>query len=76
MQHGVEDPRVLESFDSTTEHSAVRINYLKNDGLYNYFKSSRTNNATWKRSSEVFYDSTKTTRGLTHKLSSPGNIQT
>jgi hypothetical protein len=39
-QHGEEDPRVLESFDVIDkDHLAVRINYLKNNELYNYFST-------------------------------------
>ncbi len=44
-QHGEEDPRVLESFNTIinplgNNRSAVRINYLKNNELYNYFSQN------------------------------------
>jgi hypothetical protein len=70
-EHGKEDPRVLESFDTTDKRAAVRINYLKNSELYNYFWSA-TNDKTWNRGSEVFYSSEKTVQGLTRNLNSPG----
>ena len=46
-QHGKEDPRVIESFDTASyygetvntykQHAAVRVNYLKANELYNCF---------------------------------------
>jgi hypothetical protein len=80
-QRGEEDPRVLESFDTIFRGSgedansirtAVRINYLKNNELYNYFWST-SNGKSWKRSSDVFYSSDKAVHGLTRSLNSPGN---
>lgn len=90
---GKEDPRVLTSFDSVQEdsvegqnqevHAAVRINYLKNEELYNYFqqptikktiKNSQITlkDAFWKRSAELYYDKDKFIPGLTRHLNSPG----
>ena len=68
-QHGTEDPRVLESFDSTVQIGATRINYLRNNELYSYFWSSSSKKS-WKRSSEVFYNKDKAIHGLTRSLNS------
>lgn len=70
-QHGTEDPRVLESFDSSANHTAVRINYLKNEGLYNYFWDT-TCDKYWKRSADIFYSPDKVIHGLTRTLNSMG----
>lgn len=70
-QHGKEDPRVLESFESSDGHAAVRISYLKNDELYNYFWDA-AGDKHWKHSVEVFYSPDKVTHGLTRSLNSPG----
>lgn len=70
-QHGKEDPRVLESFESSDGHAAVRISYLKNDELYNYFWDA-AGDKHWKHSAEVFYSPDKVTHGLTRSLNSPG----
>ena len=70
-KHGTEDPRVLESFDTTDSRASTCINYIKNNELYNYFWNT-SNDKVWKRSSEVFYSDEKTVRGLTRKLNSPG----
>lgn len=73
-QHGKEDPRVLESFDSFAtiggEKAAVRINYLKNNVPYNYFYKtpSLDGSATWRKSSEAFYTGEKSVHGLTRNL--------
>ena len=87
-QHGEEDPRVLESFDTISDgHLAVRINYLKNNELYTYFNTSpsvklakgatvKTRDSStcyWKRSTDVFYTSEKVTHGLTRSLNSSSN---
>ena len=82
--HGREDPRIIESIDTINyeendKRLAVRVNYLKNNELYNYFvdyKSGVDLNKTgsWKRSSEVFYSSDKNTPGLTKTLYSPGRF--
>jgi hypothetical protein len=80
-KHGEEDPRVLESFDNVeNERAAVRINYLKNTEIYNYFCRYSKNkqpklgldSATWRRSSNLYYDSEKRVPGLTRNLSSTG----
>lgn len=70
-QHGEEDPRVLESFDSSDNHGAVRINYLKNNDLYSYFLD-KSGNTKWKRSTDTFYSPDKATYGLTRSLNSVG----
>lgn len=79
-EHGKEDPRVLESFDTINENRlAVRINYLKNNELYNYFSTApglnqeqerNSKTCSWRRSSEVFYHPNKAVYGLTHSLNS------
>lgn len=79
-KHGKEDPRVLRSFDNISEERlAVRVNYLKNDEVYNYFWKNPTQltdlqniNAAWKKSANVYYSKNKFIPGLTHTLSSPG----
>lgn len=76
-KYGKEDPKVLRSFDNiNNEAPAVRINYLKNDELYNYFwkraKNSNIQEATWQKSSELYYSKDKFTPGLTRTLNSPG----
>jgi hypothetical protein len=70
-QHGEEDPRVLESFDSASNHGAVRINYLKNNDLYNYFLD-KSGNTKWKHSTDIFYSPDKAAYGLTRSLNSVG----
>lgn len=70
-QHGTEDPRVLESFDTTESRAALRINYVKNNGLYNYF-CDKSSSKVWKRSSELFYSPDRAIHGLTRTLNSHG----
>ena len=74
---GKEDPRILESFDNLNDNRvAVRINYLKNNELYNYFCAKPTSQnrvATWNRSTEVFYNSDRTIHGLTRNLENFSN---
>lgn len=76
-QHGKEDPRILESFDSINENRlAVRINYLKDNELCTYFwdhsNKQGYDKATWIQNNELYYDSDKTVHGLTRNLNSPG----
>lgn len=79
-KHGQEDPRVLKSFDYVNEERlAVRINYLKNNELYHYFwkPDSQENHfglceASWKKSTDLFYSPDKVIPGLTRQLTSPG----
>ena len=79
-KNGKEDPRVLKSFDKVAGgHPATRINYLKNDEVYNYFwKNSTAANslkaaeAVWKKSADLFYSKDKFVPGLTKRLYSPG----
>ena len=79
-QHGKEDPRVIESIDTINEKRlAARVNYLKNNEIYNYFWTYSEAkpalghaNTSWKRVSTVFYDSEKAVPGLTKTLHIPG----
>lgn len=81
-RNGKEDPRVLESFGTLTENSsAVRINYLKNNRLYNYFWDSSDidlnlgqSQTYWKSVSNFFYESDKFTPSLTKTLHSTGGV--
>ena len=91
--HGVEDPRVIESFAdifytnrSKAEQSrpGVVVNYLKQDGIYNYFLDfSKTDLSedtkinyvtTWCQSGNHFYDGSRNILGLTRTLTSPGPV--
>jgi hypothetical protein len=85
---GEEDPRVIESFDTITytgnsskQRAATRVNYLKANELFNYFwnysqasLSDTARDASWKRTSSVFYNIDKSIPGLTRVLNSPGGI--
>ena len=79
-KNGKEDPRVLESFDKVNkEYNATRINYLKDNEIYNYFwpyaeetKDLGISNAFWKKNTRLYYDETRKTLGLTRNLHSPG----
>ena len=79
LEHGKEDPRVIESFDTVSPaRHAVRINYLKGNEVYNYFASIKNGNpdfanASWRKTSTAFYSSDIHTHGLTKTLHSPGN---
>ncbi len=78
-EHGEEDPRVLESFNNVSEDRlAVRINYLKNNELYNYFWNGSNEpglaKKTWASCHDAYYDSGKAVPGITRNLASPGNI--
>lgn len=68
---GKEDPRVLESFDNYSVDGrlteTIRIGYLKNDELFNYFSTKG-----WVLASEVFYSTESSVKGLTRTLVSPG----
>ena len=69
---GKEDIRIIESFDNSTLPSNtardIKVNYLKNNELYNYYANSG-----WKRISNIFYDKDKSIPGLTKVLNSRGN---
>jgi hypothetical protein len=65
-QHGAEDPRVLKSSERT------RVNYLKNNELYNYFVTGDRGH--WKRCNGVYYDNESKDSRITRTLHSPGNI--
>ena len=87
-QHGKEDPRIIESFDTATyiksgskSHAATRVNYLKNNELYHYFWNYDQGNSElgrrntyWASSSNLFYNSGKNMPGLTRVLNSTGNV--
>lgn len=80
-QHGKEDPRIIESFDTiSNDRLATRVNYLKNNELYNYFwnyspdkEDFNHSGSKWRRVSTAFYDSDKVLHGLTKTLCSPGH---
>jgi hypothetical protein len=66
---------------ASKQHIATRVNYLKGHEIYNYFwayEQSKPklnhNNTFWKRSSNVFYDSSSRIPGLTKTLNSLGNL--
>ena len=79
-QHGKEDPRIIESFDSINENRlSMRVNYLRDDAIYNYFwkySSAEPNlghdSLNWERVSLKYYDSDRTIHGLTKRLNSNG----
>ena len=75
-RHGQEDPRVIESFESTANRPAVHINYLKNSEIFNYLCKQKVelglNKAYWKQNTDLSYDSGKNVLGLTRTLNSPG----
>ena len=87
-KHGTEDPRVIESIDTVVYNSedkrlAGRVNYLKNNELYNYFwdyesydKKADLGHSTcyWRPSARFFYDSEKAVPGFTKSLYSPGRF--
>lgn len=74
---GVEDPRVVESFDNITKNNkhrnATRIAYLKENKVGHLFRDAPTGITTWKYKQSVFFDKDKRIAGLTRKLKSPGN---
>lgn len=80
-EHGQEDPRIVESYDTIVYDAnekllATRINYLKNNELYNYYVDRSKPNSvkrTWKRVNSMVYDSEITVPGLTKTLYSPGH---
>ena len=89
VEHGTEDPRVVESFNNIKythngrmlKHGATRVNYLKGNEIYNYFlawDSNKTNldsrNAFWKPAANIYYSSYKRIPGLTRRLNSPGGL--
>jgi len=81
---GHEDPRVLESFNSTHKsfvtQNALQFPYLKDNELYSYLWNydtrkplSNYSSLHWKKASSVFYEDNKHVPGLTRVLNSPGN---
>lgn len=81
-QNGKEDLRILESIDSLKIKEqngnekyrlATRVNYLKDNELYNYFRDPINNKYYWKRVDKYSYDDSKKIPGLTKHLKSPGN---
>jgi hypothetical protein len=75
-KHGVEDPRVLKSFNSQKDRpTTAYVNYLKNDELYSYLTNDADlslGKAYWKKSANVYYSCDKFIPGLTRNLNSPG----
>jgi hypothetical protein len=77
---GKEDPRILKSFDQydATKNltSSVRIGYLKDSEVFNYYgikqSSNKTFNCDWQRATNTFYSADKSVKGLTKTLVSPG----
>lgn len=83
---GIEDPRVIESFNMPLDNLSdgvlkeIRVNYLKNDEIYNFvlhkdaFHSGidRTQGR-WYKVSNVHYDKDRAIPGLTKVLKSPGS---
>ena len=82
QKHGKEDPRVVESFNSLNDkRTAIRVNYLKDTGIFNYFIESfdyangtATPLTTWKLASDAYYAPSRFTPGLTRTLHSPGTV--
>lgn len=84
--HGKEDPRIIESIDRVFynkdfNHAPARINYLKNNEVFNYywnFEDFNTSNVhghnklKWKKSSNFYYNPDKPVPGFTRALKSPG----
>lgn len=77
---GREDPRILKSFDSYENKKlteSVRVGYLKNDGVFNYYCKKIDNkiqsSCNWQRASDAFYSPEKSVEGLTRTLTSPGS---
>lgn len=88
-EHGVEDPRLIESFDTINycvdeakkvykKRIATRVNYIKNNELFNYFLEDPTdtkiNQAAWRPGSNVFFEANKKILGLTRSLHSINNV--
>ena len=79
--HGTEDPRVVTSFNNINdEHATVRVNYLKNNELCQYFWKYTSNmteaelsQASWQTYSNVYYSTDRPVLGLTRALNSPGS---
>jgi hypothetical protein len=85
-KHGYEDPRVVESINTTIygeydKQLATYINYLKNNVIYNYFEESEYSSSAeqsrkghWTQVNNLFYDSEKYVPGFTRRLKSPGSF--
>ena len=82
-EHGVEDPRIIESIDSVDSNRlAVRVNYIKDNSIYNYFwkykefsdnsKDLGHSSTAWRLASNIHYDSEQEVHGLTKHLISQG----
>lgn len=78
--HGKEDPRVVESidtvvYDEKNKQLASRVNYLKDDTIYNYFINRQpTEVSNWKQVNTLYYNQDKAIPGLTRKLNSAGSV--
>jgi hypothetical protein len=79
-KYGKEDPRVLQSFNAKTDgdikYNAIRINYLKDNEVYCYFKDDPATDqqgCIWHKTSEVFFDTERAVKQLTRSLNSYGS---
>lgn len=75
IQHGHEDPRVVESFGTLGSGRAFsNVNYLKNNEICNLVYDTKTNTAKWKTSCSFYYDKDKSTNGMTRTLKNLGTF--
>lgn len=83
--HGIEDPRIVESinnifYNEEEQLPAKRVNYLKDDSVYNFYSNQTFCNENerviteWSVANTLYYTPEKTTPGLTKKLNSPGRF--
>lgn len=79
--NGQEDPRIIKSFDKLDNESklskTVRVGYLKNDELFNYYQVLDSSDqvivpVSWQRIPNVSYSPESSVKGLTRTLVSPG----
>lgn len=73
IEHGKEDPRIVESFDViNSARLPVRISYLKDSEVFNFFRDQTTGKTSWKKQANIFYTKDSHIPGLTRRLKSPG----
>ena len=77
--HGEEDPRVVESINTLGKNrKAIRVNYLKDDNLYNYFWKNPLQDTPahtfWLDNSKALFMGNNEVDGLTKTFKSSGNI--
>jgi hypothetical protein len=77
-KHQVEDPRVVESFDTLHENRKYsRVSYLRDNSLLNYFYNIHDGKfegrPSWRRLSKTLYMEGESIIGLTKTLKSYGN---